>query len=69
MGNGRRYSRDREALEARGIPAEDGRLQANAVGEIELGGKVLVVRRIHVTYRLAADEPHEPRCDGTGCET
>jgi uncharacterized OsmC-like protein len=43
-------------LEARGIPAGDGRLQADAVGEVELDGKVLVVKRIHVTYRLAADE-------------
>jgi len=25
------------------------------VGEIELDGKVLVVKRIHVTYRLVAD--------------
>jgi uncharacterized OsmC-like protein len=43
-------------LQARGIPAGDGRLQADAVGEVELDGKVLVVKRIHVTYRLAADE-------------
>jgi uncharacterized OsmC-like protein len=47
-------------LEARGIPAGDGRLQADAVGEIELDGKVLVVRRIHVTYRLAAEEAQRP---------
>jgi uncharacterized OsmC-like protein len=44
------------ALEARGIPAGDGRLQADAIGEVELDAKVLVVRRIHVTYRLMADE-------------
>jgi uncharacterized OsmC-like protein len=43
-------------LEARGIPAGEGRLQAHTVGEIELDDKVLVVRRIHVTYRLAADQ-------------
>ena len=46
----------RSALEARGIPAGGGRLQADAVGEVELDARVLVVRRIHVTYRLAADE-------------
>jgi uncharacterized OsmC-like protein len=56
MVNGRRYSSARGALEARGIPAGDGRLQADAVGEVELEEKVLVVKRIHVTYRLAADE-------------
>jgi uncharacterized OsmC-like protein len=51
------------ALEARGIPAGDGRLQADAVGEVELDGKVLVVRRIHVTYRLAADERQRATID------
>jgi uncharacterized OsmC-like protein len=60
MVNGRRYSRDGGALEARDIPAEGGRLQADVVGEIELDGKVLVVRRIHVTYRLMADEEQRP---------
>jgi hypothetical protein len=54
--NGRRHSLNGGALEARGIPAGGGRLQADAVGEIELDGKVLAVRRIRVTYRLAADE-------------
>jgi uncharacterized OsmC-like protein len=44
------------ALEARGIPAGDGRLRADAVGEIELDARVLVVKRIHVTYHLAVDE-------------
>jgi uncharacterized OsmC-like protein len=44
------------ALEARGIPAGDGRLRADAVGEIELDAKVLVVRRIHVTYHLVVDQ-------------
>jgi uncharacterized OsmC-like protein len=46
------------ALEARGIPAGDGRLQADAVGEVELDGRVLVVKRIDVTYRLTADPTH-----------
>ena len=40
------------ALEARDIPAGDGRLTSTAVGDIEKEGNVLVVRRIHVTYHL-----------------
>jgi hypothetical protein len=44
------------ALEARGFPAAGGRLRAEAIGEIELDAKVLVVKRIHVTYHLVVDE-------------
>ncbi|MBW3601794.1 MAG: OsmC family protein [Actinobacteria bacterium] len=40
------------ALEARKIPADQGRLRSTAVGEIEVEGRVLVIKRIHVTYRL-----------------
>jgi organic hydroperoxide reductase OsmC/OhrA len=40
------------ALEAREIPAGEGRLISEARGEIEKDGKVLVIRRIHVTYLL-----------------
>ncbi|MDX1707167.1 MAG: OsmC family protein [Desulfobacterales bacterium] len=40
------------ALEAREIPAGEGRLVSEANGEIEKDGKVLIIRRIHVTYRL-----------------
>ncbi|MBW2431637.1 MAG: OsmC family protein [Deltaproteobacteria bacterium] len=40
------------ALEAREIPAGEGRLISEAKGEIEKDGKVLVIRRIHVTYHL-----------------
>ncbi len=40
------------ALEARDIPAGGGRLRAEAVGEIELDGRVLVLKRISVRYRL-----------------
>lgn len=43
------------ALEARKIPAGDGRLRAQAVGEIEVEGSVLVIKRIHVRYTLAVD--------------
>jgi uncharacterized OsmC-like protein len=62
------------ALEARNIPAGDGRLRSHAVGEIELEDKVLVIRRIRVSYelRIAADvdraaisrahDAHQPRC-------
>jgi uncharacterized OsmC-like protein len=53
-------SRWGRTLEARGIPAGGGRLQADAVGEVELDARVLVVRRIHVTYRLAADPAQRP---------
>ena len=40
------------ALEARRIPAGEGYLTSEAVGEIEKDGQVLVIRRIHVTYHL-----------------
>jgi uncharacterized OsmC-like protein len=43
------------ALEAREIPAGEGKLYAEARGEIEKDGKVLVIRRIHVSYHLKAD--------------
>lgn len=44
------------ALEARQIDASGGRLTAEVTGEIELDGKVLVIRRIHAHYRLRASE-------------
>ena len=31
-------------------------MRSKAVGEVELDGKTLVVRRIHVTYHLAVDQ-------------
>ena len=43
-------------MQARKIPAGDGRLRARAVGEIELDGKVLIIKRIHVAYTLTVDE-------------
>ncbi|MFQ5768783.1 MAG: OsmC family protein [Acidobacteriota bacterium] len=43
------------ALEARTIPADGGRLTATAVGDVELEGKVLVIKRIHVEYHLQVD--------------
>lgn len=43
------------ALEARSIPASAGKLVSHGRGEVEKDGKVLVVKRIHVTYQLKAD--------------
>ena len=40
------------ALEARGIPAGEGYLESDAIGEIEKEGNVLVIKRIHITYKL-----------------
>lgn len=39
-------------LEARDIPAGDGRLQSDAVGEVEVEGGVLVIKRMRVRHRL-----------------
>lgn len=47
-------------MEARGIAAGDGRLRAEALGEIELEGNTLVIKRIRVTYQFAADEDVDP---------
>ena len=44
------------ALEARKIDASDGRLTADARGEIESEDGVLVIRRIHVEFKLRAPE-------------
>lgn len=43
------------ALEARGIPAGEGYLESDAVGEIEKERNVLVIKRIHITYKLKID--------------
>ncbi len=45
------------ALEARQIPASEGKLTAEATGEVEKESDgVLVLKRIHVTLRLKAPE-------------
>ncbi|HLK32877.1 MAG TPA: OsmC family protein [Terriglobales bacterium] len=44
------------ALEARKINASEGRLTAEARGEIEDDAGVLVIRRVHVSFRLRAAE-------------
>ena len=36
------------------MDASDGRLIGEVVGEVEVEKKVLILRRIHVTYRLVA---------------
>lgn len=43
------------ALEARGVPAGDGRLQSEAEGEVEVEDGVLIIKRIHVKHRLKVD--------------
>jgi len=48
------------ALEARKINASDGRLVAEVRGEIEDDGGVLVIRRVHVKFRLRASEEVRP---------
>ncbi|MCH7532354.1 MAG: OsmC family protein [Gemmatimonadetes bacterium] len=46
-------------MEARGINASDGALTADVRGEVEKEDDgVIVIRRIHVTYRLEAGEEH-----------
>ncbi len=44
------------ALEARQIDASDGKLAAEVTGEVEEEDGVLVIRRVHVSMRLAAPE-------------
>jgi uncharacterized OsmC-like protein len=44
------------ALEARKIDASDGRLIADAQGEVENDDGVLVLRRIHVKFTLRASD-------------
>ena len=44
------------ALEARQIDASNGKLTAEARGEVEQEEGVLVIRRIHVTMHLLASE-------------
>ncbi|MGD2044729.1 MAG: OsmC family protein [Gemmatimonadota bacterium] len=52
------------ALEARGIDASDGALVADVRGEVEKEDDgVIVIKRIHVTYRLRADEEKRETID------
>ncbi len=45
------------ALDARKIDAKDGRLSCEVRGEVEDDGGVLVIKRVHVTHTLRADDP------------
>ncbi|HSR40518.1 MAG TPA: OsmC family protein [Longimicrobiales bacterium] len=47
------------ALEAREIPSHPDRLEAEAEGEIESEDGVLVIKRIHVRYRLRVPDGKE----------
>jgi uncharacterized OsmC-like protein len=40
------------ALEARGIPAGDGFLHSESVGELEKENGTLVIKRVHIVYHL-----------------
>ena len=40
------------AHEARGIPAGNGFLPSESVGEVEKKGGTLVIKRVHITYHL-----------------
>lgn len=43
------------ALEARGIPAGEGYLESEAVGEVEKERNVLVIKRVNIIYKLKVD--------------
>jgi hypothetical protein len=40
------------------VPASDGKLIGRATGDVELEGKVLVLRRVHVRLELRAAPEH-----------
>ncbi len=45
------------ALDARKINAQDGRLRCEVRGEVGDDGGVLIIKRVHVTHYLRADDP------------
>ncbi len=45
------------ALDARKIDAKDGRLSCEVRGEVENEDGVLVIKRVHVSHQLRADDP------------
>jgi uncharacterized OsmC-like protein len=49
------------ALDARKINAKEGLLTADVRGEVEDEDKVLIIRRVHVTFHLSAANPDEVR--------
>ena len=49
------------ALDARKIDAKDGRLTCEVRGEVESEGGVLIIKRVHVTHSLRAEDPEKVR--------
>ena len=49
------------ALDARKINAKEGRLSCEVRGEVEDDSGVLVIRRVHVTHTLRAEDPDAVR--------
>jgi len=49
------------ALDARKINAKDGRLSCEVRGEVEDEGGVLIIKRVHVSHTLRAEEPEAVR--------
>lgn len=49
------------ALDARKINAKQGRLSCDVRGEVEDESGVLVIKRVHVTHRLRAEDPDAVR--------
>jgi uncharacterized OsmC-like protein len=49
------------ALDARKINAKEGRLTADVRGEVEEENKVLIIRRVHVTFHLRTTDPDQVR--------
>jgi len=45
------------ALDVRKINAKDGRLSCEVRGEVEDDGGVLLIKRVHVTHTLRAEDP------------
>ena len=49
------------ALDARKINAKDSRLTCEVRGEVEDDGGVLIIRRVHVSHTLRAEDPEAVR--------
>ena len=49
------------ALDARKINAKEGRLTADVRGEVGNENKVLIIRRVHVSFRLQTANPDQVR--------
>jgi len=49
------------ALDARKINAKDSRLSCEVRGEVEDDGGVLIIRRVHVSHTLRAEDPEAVR--------